>query len=50
MRQQFELGLVTDAGVRTFDLDTSLIELHDQAIHRYFEYLGELGNRYISHQ
>ena len=49
MRQQLELGVVADPIVRTLDLDARLVELHQQLLDRYFEHLGELGNRYIGH-
>ena len=50
VRQQFKFGLVADASVRSFDLDARLIKLHDQTVHRYFQYLGKLRNSYVSHQ
>ncbi len=49
VRQQFELGFLADHVLRTGHGDAGLVELRDQAVHRNLQYVGKLGNRYVSH-
>ena len=49
MRQQLELGFLADHVFRAGHGDAGLIELRDQPVHRDLQYVGKLGNRYVSH-
>src|ERR1700733_2474025 len=49
VRQQLELGFLADHVLRTGHGDSGLIELRDQPVHRNLQYVGKLGNRYVSH-
>src|SRR6185437_12741313 len=50
VREQLQLGIVADARIRPVDLDSGLIELHQQPIHGDLQHLSKLGNRYFCHR
>ena len=49
-RQQFHLRVVADRVIRAGHLNAGLIELRQQALDGYFQYLGKLANSHIRHE
>ncbi len=50
MRQQLELRVLADDVVGAADLDAGFVELNQQAIDRYLEYLREIRDGHFRHQ
>jgi hypothetical protein len=50
VRQQLVLGVLTDAVLRSLDLDAGFLELREQPVHRHLEDLRELLDRHIGHR
>ena len=48
-RQQFHFRVVADQVIRAGHLNSGFIELRQQALDRYFQYLGKLANSHIRH-
>src|ERR1700733_12832130 len=50
MGQKLELRIVADAIIRAADLDSGLIQLHEQPVHRHLQHFGKLRNGYFGHE
>jgi hypothetical protein len=48
-RQQLHLGVVADSVVGAGNANASFVELRQQTLDGYFQYLGKLANCHIRH-
>src|SRR5690606_21027609 len=49
VRQQLELRILADLVLGALDLDSRLVELHEQPLDRHFEDFGKFCDRYFRH-